>query len=67
MTIGLNACVKTHGSRPTKKPEVIIINQDDMQKLPDGSYKVSKNWMIWRMKSEEMLMQKLEDCRSKKP
>jgi len=49
----------------TAKPIVITIDSSDITKNEDGSFRVSKKWMLYRMSIEQRLKVKLVECREK--
>jgi hypothetical protein len=53
--------------KPTDKPTVVIVDPSDIQKNDDGSFTVSKKWMLYRMSVEQRLKEKLIQCIEDKP
>ena len=48
---------------PPEKPTVVIVDPSDIQKNDDGSFRVSKKWMLYRMSIEQRLKEKLIQCK----
>ena len=44
------------------KASVVIVDNSQIQKLPDGNYKVSRGWMANRVKMEAGLRAALRKC-----
>lgn len=50
-----------HKPRP-KEPEVIVVNPSEVVENSDGSFTVSKGWMLHRMEMEQKLGEALQMC-----
>lgn len=48
---------------PVQEPEIVVIKEGSIVKLDDGSYKVSKEWFLYRMDIEQRLKTKLIECK----
>jgi len=44
------------------KASVVMVDKSQIEKLPDGSYKVSRGWMANRVKMEAALRAALRRC-----
>ena len=66
MTLILSSCssfCKPPAPVDPPKPAVITVDPSDIKKNDDGSFTVSKKWMLYRMSVEQRLKEKLIECR----
>jgi hypothetical protein len=61
MMLILSGCC--HKPQPNPEPGVVVIKDDDIQQLEDGSYRVTKAWFTYRMNMEQRLKEALLQCR----
>ena len=66
LLIGMQATLLLFGvssmTSCSPKGSVVLVDQSQIQKLPDGSYKVSRGWMANRVKMEAALRAALRKC-----
>ena len=61
MMMILNGCCKPPIVE-IRKPVVVTVDPSDIKKNDDGSFRVSKKWMLYRMSIEQRLKEKLIRC-----
>ena len=58
-TILIGCCLKP---RPSVNDEVIVIDSNSFVENPDGTFTVSRGWMLERMETEKKLAEALNMC-----
>lgn len=60
MTLSLTSCcVKP---KPTSENDVIVVENTNITENPDGTFTVSKGWMLKRLDTEKRLQRALKLC-----
>lgn len=61
MTSCASFCLKPN-PKPEDQSDVIVVEKSEIQQNEDGSYTVSKSWMLNRIYMEEQLEEALNAC-----
>ena len=61
MTLSLSSCCSLPEPQPVT-PEIIAVDRNAISQNEDGTYTVTKEWMLYRMNLERRLGEKLLMC-----
>ena len=60
MILSLSSCCKK--PKPVGDDDVIVVENSSIVENPDGTYTVSKGWMLKRLDAEKRLVRSLKTC-----